>query len=212
MRSRTLHDLIAEGEHQQQDFKYEISSISKIAHSLSAFANTDGGRLLVGVRDNGRIAGVRSEEELYMIDAAATSYCDPPIECSWETVVEEGHSVLIVTIEKSEIRPIRARENDGQKRAYVRIADENIVASPVHLALWKQQEEEKGAFIPFTDKELEILQLFQEQPEGYTLNQFCKKSRLNRYKAIRLLANYIRFGVVEMKFLDHKFLFIESQE
>lgn len=43
-----LYRLIAQGEHQEQDFKYEISSISKIARSLSAFANTDGGRLLVG--------------------------------------------------------------------------------------------------------------------------------------------------------------------
>ena len=30
-----LSELIAEGEHQQQDFKYEISSVSKIAHSIS---------------------------------------------------------------------------------------------------------------------------------------------------------------------------------
>ena len=77
----TLDSLIAQGEHQQQDFKYVISSVSKIAHSLSAFANTDGGRLLVGVRDNGRIAGVQSDEEIYMIDAAAKSFCLPAVVC-----------------------------------------------------------------------------------------------------------------------------------
>ena len=212
MKGRTLQDLIAEGEHQQQDFKYEISSISKIAHSLSAFANTDGGRLLVGVRDNGRIAGVRSEEEIYMIDAAANSYCFPPVSCYWETVVEEGHTVLIVTIEKSEDRPVRAKEQDGQKRAYVRIADENIVASPVHLALWKQQNTSAGAFIPLNEKELEILQLFTTHPQGFTLNQFYKKAGINRYKAIRILTDYIRFGVVDMVFRDHQFFFVEKKE
>ena len=62
-----IHALIAEGEHQQQDFKFEISDARKIAKTLSAFANTDGGRLLIGVKDNGKIAGVRSEEEKYMI-------------------------------------------------------------------------------------------------------------------------------------------------
>ena len=67
--------LIAEGEHQQQDFKFEISDARKIAKTLSAFANTDGGRLLLGVKDNGKIAGIRSAEEQYMIDAAATMYC-----------------------------------------------------------------------------------------------------------------------------------------
>lgn len=66
-----IHALIAQGEHQQQDFKFEISDICKIAKTLSAFANTDGGRLLIGVKDNGKIAGVRSEEEQYMIEAAA---------------------------------------------------------------------------------------------------------------------------------------------
>ncbi len=45
-----IHALIAEGEHQQQDFKFEISDARKIAKTLSAFANTDGGRLLIGVK------------------------------------------------------------------------------------------------------------------------------------------------------------------
>ena len=62
-----IHILIAEGEHQQQDFKFEISDARKIARTLSAFSNTDGGRLLIGVKDNGKIAGVRSDEEKYMI-------------------------------------------------------------------------------------------------------------------------------------------------
>ena len=58
-----LQSLINEGEHQQQDFKYRVSDALKLAKSVSAFANTDGGRLLIGVRDDGQMSGVRSEEE-----------------------------------------------------------------------------------------------------------------------------------------------------
>ena len=76
-----IYKLIEEGEHQQQDFKFEISDARKIAKSLSAFSNTDGGRLLIGVKDNGKIAGVRSEEEIYMIEAAAKLYCQPQVNC-----------------------------------------------------------------------------------------------------------------------------------
>ncbi|MDA9964009.1 ATP-binding protein, partial [Schleiferiaceae bacterium] len=47
-----LYTLISEGEHGEQDFKYRITDARKIARTLSAFANTSGGRLLVGVRDN----------------------------------------------------------------------------------------------------------------------------------------------------------------
>ena len=125
-----IQELISQGEHQQQDFKYCISSVSKIAHSLSAFSNTDGGRLLVGVRDNGRIAGVSSEEEIYMIDAAAKSFCSPSVECEMQTITAEGHNVLVVTIPPSSNRPIRAREEDGKYCAYIRINDENVIASP----------------------------------------------------------------------------------
>ena len=74
-----IHTLIAEGEHQQQDFKFEISDARKIAKTLSAFANTDGGRLLIGVKDNGRIAGVRSEEEKYMIE----------VEMYWQQILQQ---------------------------------------------------------------------------------------------------------------------------
>ena len=74
-----LEKLISEGEHVHQDFKFAISDARKIAKSLSAFANTEGGRLLVGVKDNGKIAGVRSEEEIYMIEADANLYCRPEV-------------------------------------------------------------------------------------------------------------------------------------
>ena len=101
-----IHALIAEGEHQQQDFKFEISDARKIAKTLSAFANTNGGRLLIGVKDNGKIAGVRSEEEKYMIEAAAQLYCVPEVEYSLQTYIVEGRQVLVATIEETPHKPV----------------------------------------------------------------------------------------------------------
>ena len=75
MKIHSLEELIEQGEHQQQDFKFEVSDSKKIARTLSAFANTDGGRLLIGVKDNGHISGVRSDEEYYMIEAASQIQC-----------------------------------------------------------------------------------------------------------------------------------------
>ncbi|MFM9985970.1 MAG: helix-turn-helix domain-containing protein [Flavobacteriales bacterium] len=62
-----IENKIAEGEHQRLDFKYAVNDSRKIAISLSAFANTDGGTLLIGVRDNGSIAGVKPDEEIHMV-------------------------------------------------------------------------------------------------------------------------------------------------
>ena len=89
-----IRQLVTEGEHCHQDFKFEISDARKIARSISAFANTEGGRLLVGVKDNGKIAGIRSEEEIYMIEAAASMYCQPKVQIETHTYIAEGRTVL----------------------------------------------------------------------------------------------------------------------
>ena len=132
-----IRALISEGEHVRQDFKFEISDSRKIARSLSAFANTEGGRLLIGVKDNGRIAGVRSEEEMYMVEAAAQVYCTPAVEVDMRVYRPEGRSVLVASVGPAVRKPVLVKEEDGRRLAYVRIADENILASPVHIGLWK---------------------------------------------------------------------------
>ena len=74
---KRILDLIKQGEGDQLDFKREISSSIRIAKSLSAFANHKGGTLLVGVNDNGTIAGVKVEEEKFMLEQAAVFFCKP---------------------------------------------------------------------------------------------------------------------------------------
>ena len=148
-----IHALIAEGEHQQQDFKFEISDARKIAKTLSAFANTDGGRLLIGVKDNGKIAGVRSEEEKYMIEAAAQLYCVPEVEYSLQTYIVEGRQVLVATIEETPHKPVYAKDETGKPLAYLRIKDENILATPIHLRVWQQSDSPRGELIRYTERE-----------------------------------------------------------
>ena len=110
-----IRSLISQGEHQEQDFKFEISDARKIAKTLSAFSNTKGGRLLIGVKDNGKIAGVRSEEEIYMIEAAAQLYCQPEVQFFTQTLVVEGRTVVVITIEESLSKPIYAKDETDRK-------------------------------------------------------------------------------------------------
>ena len=203
-----VHHLIAQGEHQQQDFKYEISDARKIARTLSAFANTDGGRLLIGVKDNGKIAGVRSDEEIYMIEAAASLYCVPPVECHMSVHRVEGRGVVIAEVEAMEHRPVRAQLEDGKLCAFMRIADENIVAPPVQMALWREANDEEGVLLSFTSREQALLQMLVEAEVPMTLNRFARLGRLPRYRAVQLLAQFVRFGLVQQQFVDHTFGYV----
>lgn len=201
-----IYTLIAEGEHQQQDFKFEISDACKIAKTLSAFANTEGGRLLIGVKDNGRIAGVRSEEEKYMIEAAAELYCSPTVNYSMQTHQVEGRTILIVQIEESDQKPIYAKDESGKHLAYLRIKDENILATPVHLRVWQQSGNPLGELIEYTEREHLLLDLLKENDQ-LSLNRYCRLAHISRRAAEHLLAKFIRYDIVEAVFESHKFHF-----
>ena len=199
-----LLSLIREGEHQQQDFKYRVADACKLARSVSAFANTEGGRLLIGVRDDGHLSGVRSEEEIYMMHQAAYKYCKPEASIKFDTYHVEGRTIVIATVPPSGRRPICALDEEGRLRAYIRIADENIVASPVHLALWREMQKPQGIMMTYDDSSRQLLGVMQNQ---LTLNQIVWISRLPRHKVITLLARLIRFGVVRCEYANQQFLF-----
>ena len=201
-----IHRLIAEGEHQTQDFKFEISDACKIAKSLSAFANTEGGRLLVGVKDNGKIAGIRSEEEIYMIEAAAQVYCVPEIQCRMQTYSVEGKTILVAQIEPNKQKPVCAKDENGKLWAYVRVKDENILATPVHLHVWKQSDCPAGTLMTYTEREQLLLNLLTEE-DYISLNRYCRKARITRREGEHLLAQFIRFDIAEPVFISHKFYF-----
>ncbi len=199
-----LTSLIREGEHQQQDFKYRVADACKLAKSVSAFANTDGGRLLIGVRDDGNISGVRSEEEIFMMHQAAYRYCKPEPSIQFDTYHAEGRTVVICTVPPSVRRPVMARNEEGRMIAYIRIGDENIVASPVHLALWRESQKPQGSVIRLDD---DIRQLLDAMKGSQTLGQIVRLSRLPRPKVVSLLARLIRFGNVKWEYTSHQFLF-----
>ena len=206
-----IHQLIAEGEHEHQDFKFEISDARKIARSISAFANTGGGRLLVGVKDNGKIAGIRSEEEIYMIEAAAQMYCQPQVDIDTKTYIAEGRTVLEIDIDEAIAKPVYAIDEENKPKAYIRIKDENILATPVHLKIWQQANKDRGAFVSFTDKEQNLLDVLKEKEE-LTLNQCCRLCKASRPAMCNLLADFIRFGLVVPQFKEHKFYFKLNEE
>lgn len=200
-----LQSLIREGEHQQQDFKYRVSDALKLAKSVSAFANTDGGRLLIGVRDDGNMSGVRDEEEIYMMHQAAYRYCRPEASIKFDTYHVDGRTIVIATVPPSDRRPICVVSDNEKPRAYIRIADENIVASPVHLTIWRESQNPQGSMLTYTDAVRKILDVLQDQ--RLSLNLIVKRSHIPRPKVISLLARLIRFNVVHWEYRDQQFWF-----
>lgn len=150
---RAIHDkeyileLIEEGEHEMQDFKFSISDSRKIARSISAFANHSGGRLLVGVKDNGNIAGIRSEEEFYMIEQAAEMYCKPAQTVSQRLYCADGKYVLLVEIQPADSRPVMAQDDNRTWQSYYRIADERKYCGAKIIDKGLEGKERRGSLV-----------------------------------------------------------------
>ena len=206
---RQLAAWIGGGEHQRQDFKYKITDSAKLARTISAFANTDGGRLLIGVRDDGVLCGVRSEEEIYMVYRAAQEFCQPAPQVDFTTVVAAGRTIVIAQVDHlMTLRPVRAHDEKGRLRAYIRIDDENIVASPVHLRMWRDMASDKDVWMHYTDKEKGVLAAL-EVEKGSTLQQVVRKSGAGRYAVIKILSRLIRYRLARWWFDGHQFLFAQ---
>ena len=187
--------LITQGEHARLDFKFAITDAAKIAKTLSAFSNTHGGRLLIGVKDNGVIVGVRSDEEFYMVDSAARRYCRPQVAFTYENWSVEGKTVLEVIIPEVQKKPVECKGDDGKFWSYIRIDDQNILAHPVQILTWEKLQRQKGTLICYTEKETCLMQAL----TGFhflTLSQIKRKTGLKHFELLHLLSDLAALNVI----------------
>jgi hypothetical protein len=195
--------LIRQGEHQKQDFKYCVNDSRKIARSLVAFANTDGGRLLIGVKDNGRIAGVRSDEEYYMVESAARIYSKPPIAFTSRQHTVDGKTVLEIVVEPSSEKPHFARDEQGKWWAYFRKDDETRLADRVMIEVWKKQKSPNGILISYSDAEKALLD-FLEKNEKISVNKYARIAHLSYKKAEQTIINFRALDILKDYFDDER--------
>lgn len=201
-----ITDLIAQGEHQKLDFKFEVGDSKKIARTLSAFANTGGGRLLIGVKDNGHIAGVRSEEEYYMIEAASEMYCRPKVPFEAKEWNIEGKIVLEVKIKSSSLKPHQSPDKYDVYRTYIRIDDENILAPEILDIAWAKMTDLQGTHLTIS-KPVEKLLSYLENNSYVTVNQFRKLARINYNTAKNILSDLLAIGSLGYKLVDKKIVY-----
>ena len=161
---------------------------------------------MIGVRDDGHLSGVRSEEEVYMMQVAAEVYCKPTVQISFERLVAGGRQIVIAHVPVSDHKPIRALCDDGRYRAFIRMADENIVASPVHVRIWKDEQSPRGQVFSYSDIENKVFSALHTD-KFLTLNQVVRRSGVKRPQVIVTLARMIRYGLVTCQFIEHQFLF-----
>jgi predicted HTH transcriptional regulator len=193
-----IKKLIFEGEGVTLDFKKTITSCEKIARTMTSFANNKGGRLLIGVADDGTIKGVKSEdEERYMITKAAQLFARPALEPTFEEIYVDDKLVLVVEIEESSIKPHYALAEDGKWWVYVRVRDKSVLASKIVVDVLKRAADDKGVLIEYSTKEKTLLE-YLDKMERINIKEYCELLKLSRRNAQRILVNMVLSGVIRI--------------
>ena len=104
-----LQQRIAKWEDLHTEFKELPVHEDDLSASLVAFANTDGGQLILGVTNNRQIKGVANPDRaMQRTDQIAYNNCEPPLTIIQETIQAEGGEIVIaVNIPKGDQRPYR---------------------------------------------------------------------------------------------------------
>jgi predicted HTH transcriptional regulator len=198
LRPHHIRQLIFEGENVNIDFKKTITSCQKIAKTLVAFANNRGGRLLVGVADNGNIKGVKSEdEEKFMITKAGHFFCKPAIEPFFEEVYIDDKIVLVAEVKESDIKPHYALGEDNKWWVYIRVKDKSLLASKIVVDVLKGSSKEEGVLIEYSSKEKALLE-YLDLNDRITAREYSKLLNLSRRRAQKILVNLVLSGVIRL--------------
>ena len=195
--SDELKNLIKTGEGQCLDFKHSISSKHRIARAIISFANSQGGVLLIGVKDNGKPTKINVEEEFYMLEAAL-ELCKPVVDVSIETVVVDEKPILFVDVKPGKELPYLSQEENGKWMAYVRVNDSNVLANWVWLQVARQKGQLHNTHFEYQGQEEELLKTLSTQ-SGMTQKELSKLPGMRWRKVGRILVKLVSLGVVDMK-------------
>lgn len=184
-----LKKIVRQGEGLHLEFKLKANHPKKIVREAVAFANSEGGLLLIGVNDDKDIRGLKyAEEDKYVLCKALDENCSPSIQYDVQHIpIEKDRDVLVFHIPKSKyLHYVIDDEEDNIRKAYIRIEDKSVKASPEMREILRGQRRKRNIKFNFGEKERILMQYLQTH-QRITVDEFSKTANIPRRVASRTL-------------------------
>ncbi len=199
---RELKELVRHGENKYVEFKLKSTHPEKIVREMVAFANTDGGKLIVGIGDDKTIKGLKfPDEDEFILQRAIEKYIYPAIDYEVERLAVEGErEVLIYNISKSSFKPHYV-DLDGMienRRAYVRVADRSVQASKEMREILKGERKALNIRFHYGEKEKILMKYLAENP-NITVETYANVANISRKIASRTLIVLVLANVIKVQ-------------
>jgi predicted HTH transcriptional regulator len=208
MKRKDLKELIEEGENLFVEFKRKFSSHEKIAREMLAFANTKGGYMIFGVDDDKSIIGVESEKtEAELINEAAGSYCEPPLDVKLDYIELDGKEIVVVEIPESDNKPHRLQDYDefdiNKAVVCIRVNDKSIQASKEMIRIMRANTSEMELKKYSIGKEEKSVFDFLEKNERISVKELSKLINISERRASRTLVKLVRANLLAIHVKDN---------
>ena len=200
MNVKELKNLVRQGEGTSLEFKLKATHPEKIIREIVAFANSKGGKLLVGVNDDKTIPGLKFvDEEEYILVRAIERNCFPPINYDLERIaITDERDVLVFTIPKSQKKPHFVQlENEESKKAYVRVKDRSVQASREVKQILRRENED-GIKFTYGDKE-KLLMAYLSENQKVTIVKFAEIAKISVRSASHTLVLLVLSNVLKIQ-------------
>lgn len=131
----TVIDLIRQGENSSIEFKEKLTRPDSLAKEIVAFANTQGGHLLLGVADDGTVVGIDENNLMEYFANLARHNILPEIDLDIESLPLDGKKIVVVSVPKGKDKPYQTLNH----QFLIRVGSTNRVASQSELMRLFQQ-------------------------------------------------------------------------
>jgi predicted HTH transcriptional regulator len=202
MNRKQLIKLIEDGENLNVEFKQKFSEFEKIAKEMIAFANTNGGSIIFGINDYGKVFGVDSEKEITeLVKQTVENFCEPQVEYSTHFIEIKNNEIVVVEIPESKIKPHRIQDflpkidlNNAQ--VYVRVRDKSIPASKEMIKLLQSRTNESKLKNYSIGKNEKVVFDYLTENDFITAKELSKIANLSSRRASRTLVNLVRANIL----------------
>ena len=193
-----LKQLVSQGEGFTLEFKRKAAFPNKIVREMIAFANAKGGILLLGVDDDGTLAGLKHPEDEVHVVGEALKRVRPALRYEL-TAIPVGRSKTIIQYEifESIRKPHYFLNDDNSKESFVRVDDKSIKASRELREIVKRKQRMKDVRFHYGEHEKFLMQYLDEK-KHITLKQFVSLRRINRFYASKKLVLLVLANVLNI--------------
>ncbi len=193
--------LVYRGEGDLVEFKHKVSHPEKVIREVVAFANAKGGHLIIGVDDNGTISGLKyAEDDHFLLNKAIDELCSPQIKYSSEIIpISEKRAIIHYYIYEGEEKPYYAflRKNHRFGKAFVRVQDRSIQASPEIRKILKLTQRSAGSHIEYGNHEQALFNYLKDH-DDITINKYREVTGLQKKEASELFIRLVLANLLKI--------------